>query len=98
RERNALLHSCVGTWAGSEPEKAIAMVESWPAEITNDSNKELSFNSIARAWVWKNRDAALEWIEGQEAGPAKDSSLAGAVNGMYPGDPKEALELSGRIG
>lgn len=93
-ERPSGLARRIGTrWVRSDPEAAMAWLESLPAGEDRDDGVTETF----RDWIVLDADAAFGWIQGRSMEPWLEPAFSLYARSMTRDRPKDGLELAARI-
>jgi hypothetical protein len=71
-----------------DPARAAAEVDA----MSSSRSKALSVVALAKTWVARDPEAALDWVRGQPEGPVRQAALVAAA-GVFVGEPEKALDL-----
>ena len=81
----------IHSWATQEPDSAALHL----SKIQNSTNKRTAAMAIARSWIEKDLDKAIEWVQtSPEIEEFRREILAGVLNRLAANEPTTAFEIA----
>jgi hypothetical protein len=90
--KNLTMSNVVGKTAAINPALAATLMPNLP-----DSSQAAAANSIAQSWLVQNPQAAEQWVNTLQAGPARDAAVSQIINVEGPNDLPTAFNWAATV-